>query len=73
MWNILLLVVSMAIQYATRPKPQNAKPAGIKDFKVPTAEDGRPIQVLVGTKWIDSPNWVWYGDLRVTPIRKVVG
>lgn len=73
MWNLLLLVVSMAISAAMRPKPQNAKPAGIKDFKIPTAEDGREIPVLVGTRRITSPNWVWYGDLRVTPIRKRVG
>lgn len=72
MWQIFWLVVSFALQQANRPKVQNAKPAGIKDFKVPTAEDGREIQVLVGTKRIPSPNWVWYGDLRVTPIRKSV-
>jgi len=72
MWNIILLVISMAISNASRTRPQNAKPAELKDFKVPTAEDGRVIQVLVGTRLITSPNWVWYGDLRVTPIRKSV-
>lgn len=68
--QIALLVISMAISYATRPKPQGAKPAGLGDFNVPTAEDGRVLGVLFGTRDIDGPNVVWFGDLKVVPIKK---
>ncbi len=71
MWpQIILFIVSMAISYANRPKPQNAKPAGLSDFNVPTAQDGRAIPVLFGTRDISGPNVVWYGDLKVVPIKK---
>lgn len=70
MLNIFLLLVSMAISYATRPKPQNAKPAGLSQFKVATAEDGRELPVLFGSRRIEAPNTVWYGDLRTKPIKK---
>lgn len=68
--NIILFVASLAISYATRPKPQNAKPAGLGDFNIPTAQDGRTLPVLFGTRDIKAPNVVWYGDLKVTAIRK---
>ena len=68
--QIAMLIISLAISYATRPKPQGAKPAGLSDFTVPTAEDGRVIPVLFGTRDISGPNVVWYGDLKITPIKK---
>jgi len=66
----VLFVVSMVISYATRPKPQHAKAAGLGDFQAPTAEDGRTIPVLFGTRDMPAPNVVWFGDLRSVPIRK---
>jgi hypothetical protein len=55
------------------PKPPQPKPAGIGDFKVPTAEQDRTIPVVFGTVWITGPNVVWYGDLRSQPIKKKGG
>ncbi|MGN0920217.1 MAG: hypothetical protein ACI4NJ_00670 [Cellvibrio sp.] len=68
--QILMMVISMAISYATRPKPKGAKPAGLGDFNVPTAEDGRCIPILFGTRDLEGGNVVYYGDLKVTPIKK---
>lgn len=68
--QIAMLVISLAISYATRPKPQGAKPAGLGDFNVPTAEDGRVLGVLFGTRDISGPNVVWFGDLKVVAIKK---
>ena len=71
MWNLVLLfLVSFAVVYATRPKVEAPKPAGIDEFQAPTAESDREIPVLFGSKNLNGPNVVYYGDLVVTPIRK---
>lgn len=55
------------------PKPQSAPPAGLGDFTVPTAEDGREIPVVFGTRDIAGPNVVWYGDFMAVPVQKSGG
>ena len=64
-----------ALSYVLRPKPTSSKqsapkPAGINDFSFPTASASRPIPKVFGSRWAKSPNVVWYGDLKVSPIRK---
>lgn len=73
-WFAVYLTVAV-VAYAMVPKPktQTQPPAGLGDFKVPTAEEGREIPVLFGTRDIDAPNVVWYGDLRTVAIRKKGG
>ena len=68
-WQIALWVVLQIVSYALTPKPQAPSPAGLGDFQVPTAEEGREIPVLFGTRDIDGPNVIWYGDLRVVAIQ----
>ncbi len=78
-WNFIIqIVVSLvltAISYALSPKPKNTSPkaAGLDDFNLPTAEEGRPIPVVFGTVLLRGPNVVWAGDLKVDPIRKSGG
>jgi hypothetical protein len=67
--QIILFVISIAISIASRPKSQNNKPPALTDFSVPTAEEGREIQVLHGECWVDDPNVLWYGDLYTSPIK----
>jgi hypothetical protein len=43
--------------------------SGLGDFTLPTAEEGRIIPVVFGTVKLAAPNVVWYGDLRVTPLK----
>lgn len=64
-----------AVSYALSPKPKREKPeaAGLDEFDLPTAEEGRPIPVVFGTVRLDAPNVVWAGDLRVQKIRKKGG
>ncbi len=70
-WFYLIIYLVIAIlSYALAPKPKPPAPEapdpyGIDEFKVPTASAGREIPVVFGTRWIDSPNVVWYGHLRV--------
>ena len=72
-WYLVVFIVALVAAYAMMPKPQSQPPAGLGDFTVPTAEEGREIPVLFGTKDVSGPNVVWYGDLRVEPIRKKGG
>ena len=46
--------------------------AGLGDFDVPVATDGKEIPVLFGTREITQPNVVWYGHLKTVPIRETV-
>jgi len=66
-------VVSLVISSALTPKPKSQPPAGLGDIKAPTAEEGREIPVLFGTRDIEGPNGVWYGDLRTVAIRSKGG
>lgn len=72
-WNIILFVFSALVSVLLAPKPQNAKAAGLDEFSAPTAESGREIPVLFGTRLIKGPNVVWYGDLEAEPIKKSGG
>ena len=76
MWNLIGWWVATAVlAYALRPKPvnQTPTPATIEDFEAPTAEDGREIPVLFGTREVQGPNVVWYGDLRTEAIKTKQG
>lgn len=74
-WFIAVFVVALVVSYATMPKPQSQSqpPAGLGDIKAPTAEEGREIPVLFGTRDLEGPNVVWYGDFRAVAIRKKGG
>lgn len=74
-WLVMAWIASAVISYALRPKPQahNATAANLGDFEVPTAEEGREIPVLFGTRDLAGPNVVWYGDLTAWPIKKSSG
>lgn len=72
-WYIIIFIVALVAAYAMMPNPQSQPPAGLGDIKAPTAEEGREIPVLFGTRDVDGPNVVWYGDLLVQPIRKKGG
>lgn len=72
-WYIAVFVVALVVAYATMPKPQSQPPEGLGDIKAPTAEEGREIPVLFGTRDLEGPNVVWYGDFRAVAIRKKGG
>ena len=73
-WWIVAYIALIAISYALMPKPKsNIKPAGIDEFQVPTAQAGREVPVLFGTRELKGPNVVWYGHLRSVAIKKKSG
>lgn len=64
------IVAAFAVSYFMQPKQKGAKSALLSEFDLPTAEVGREIPVLFGTRDIKSPNVVWYGDLKTKAIKK---
>lgn len=72
-WWLVWFVVAAVVSVALSPKSETRPPSGIDDIDVPTAEVGREIPVLFGTKFIKSANVVWYGDLKTIAIRKKGG
>ncbi|MGI9277954.1 MAG: hypothetical protein ACR2PT_24295 [Endozoicomonas sp.] len=72
-WVVAWVVGMVVVATAMQPKPEDQPPAEFEDLDVPVAEVGKEIPVLFGTRDISSPNVVWYGDLRVVPIRKKGG
>ncbi len=72
-WFVVIFIIALVAVVSMIPKPQSQKPAGFGDIQVPTAEEGREIPVLFGTKVIRSPNVVWYGDFKATAIKSKGG
>ncbi|MGI4991074.1 phage tail protein (plasmid) [Halobacteriovorax sp. GFR7] len=66
---IIALVISLIF---SKPVDSHTKPAGIADFKFPTATQARPIPVLWGTAEFKAPNCTWAGDFYVQPVKKKV-
>ncbi len=73
MWYFIAFAALLVATYAFAPKPPQAPPAGLDAIKAPTAEEGREIPILFGTRRIRSANVVWYGDLRTTAIKSKSG
>ncbi|MES0340690.1 MAG: hypothetical protein ABUK08_00080 [Candidatus Humimicrobiaceae bacterium] len=70
MWGyVVVLIISLLVAYATAPKAPEPKPPVLADIEVPTAEQGRPIPVIFGTRILKSPNVIWYGDLRYKAVK----
>lgn len=69
----LIAVVALVVGYSMQPKPETRPPAGLDEIQTPTAEIGREIPVLFGTRKLTGPNVVWYGDLSTIPIKKKGG
>lgn len=71
MWlNIVIWLIAQTISAFAAPRPKPPPPAEIADKDVPLATQGRPIPILFGQRWLSGPNVVWYGDVRVVPIKK---
>ena len=71
---LVIYVATFLITELLRPKPdiEDAQPAGIGDFNVPTATEGRVVPLIWGRVKLAGPNVVWYGDLVADPQREKV-
>lgn len=70
---LALLAASMVLGELFKPRPKDSsRPASLREFNIPTADETRPIPVIWGTVNMDAPNVIWYGDLRTIKITKRV-
>ncbi len=74
MWQqVVVWIATTIISYLLTPKPQGQPTPSPGEIKAPTAEEGREIPVLFGTRDIEGPNIVWYGHIRTVPIKSKGG
>jgi len=73
-FTLLLWAASFVASQLLTPDPQieDARPASLNDFNFPTATEGRVQQLQWGTDKVEGPNVIWYGDLRVIPIKEKI-
>ena len=74
-WFFLIInIATFLLTELLRPKPsiEDAKPAGLGDFNVPTATEGRVVPLIWGRVKMAGPNVTWYGDLVADPITEKV-
>lgn len=71
--DLIYFVITIIISVALAPKPKAPRQATIDDFKIPTAQEGRPIPVIFGEVVVTGSNCVWYGDLSVKSLKKRAG
>ncbi len=68
MWQFLaVFVLAMVVTRVLAPKPKDPAPGDISG-QMPTADAGREIPVLFGTRIIGQPNVVWWGDVKTKKI-----
>lgn len=72
MWFFVIVLVALVVGYALAPKPQSQN-ATLGTVEATTADEGREIPVLFGTRELKQSNVVWYGDIRTVAIKKKGG
>lgn len=71
--ELIYFVITILLSVALAPKPKAPRQATIDDFKIPTAQEGRPIPVIFGEVVVTGSNCVWYGDLNIKSLKKRAG
>ncbi len=51
------------------PEVEDKERTKFNDGSFPTASESRPLPVLMGDEWLSGSNVLWYGDLKVIPIK----
>lgn len=71
---LALVVVGMVGLMLLMPKPkvENARPETLDKLNFPTASEGSPLPLLLGTVRHRGPNTLWYGDFKAVAIKKKV-
>lgn len=72
--QLAMFVVSFFLTALLAPKPklEDARAQGLDSIDFPQANEGTPIQLVLGKVRMRGPNTLWYGDFRTEKIRKKV-
>lgn len=71
--NLAWMIASTVVSALLAPKAENAKASGLGDFTEPTALEGRPLPLVLGTCKLTGPNVMWWGHLSHGRIRRKSG
>jgi hypothetical protein len=69
----IVMLVGVAYSMSNKPKTQRPSALTLDDVKIPLVEIGKEIPVLFGTRDIEDPHVIWYGDLRTVPVKSKGG
>ena len=69
-YYIAVLIISLFVAHAMRPKPQTPKPAAFEDFDFPQSAEGTAQCVIFGDVWVEDWMVLGVGNYRVEPIIK---
>lgn len=70
--NLLWMVLAnIVVQLLSPAKVQNAKPIGLAEVDIPTADETRPLPMIFGTVPV-AGNVIWYGDYRASGVTQRV-
>ena len=68
---LAMMVISTVVSAMLAPKPKDAEPSSLGEFQVPTAEEGRPIPMVLGPANARAQTSPWWGALRTEAIQRV--
>lgn len=67
---IVVALVAAGASYYSAQRAQHGNNIKPGTFQAPTAEEGRKIPKLFGTRLIKDANVVWYGDVKTEAVQK---
>lgn len=73
MWFLAILFVGSlvaSILLTPKVKTENARAGAIDDMSFPKADEGAPINLVLGRVLVKGPNTLWAGDFKAIPIKK---
>ena len=74
MWiQLAILIASMVVSYALRPKPEKPQPTAFGDIEFPQAAEGTPQAVVFGDVWTSDWMVLGVGNYRTTEIHSSQG
>ena len=68
--SIILSTIAIAVSMKGGPGFEDPRASGLDDVQFPQASKDRIIPVVMGTRWINSPNVASYGDFDTDAIRE---
>jgi hypothetical protein len=69
LWTVVYVAADLLMP---KPRLEDARPASLGDFNFPTATEGRTVPIVWGRVRLNSPNVVWYGNIRYEAIEEEV-
>ena len=70
---LVMMAISYAITASMMKRTPGKAPASMEEFDFPTPDEGTAQAVVFGDVWMREWMVLWYGDYKITPIKKKGG